>query len=325
MTPIAGGGTQRGSVLVVAVLITLALELLAHGALLMAREELFAARTGLRLLRARAAAEAAVRTAPLQTVGRPYRTLPLWTPSLLTTRSLQGARSETRARRLSREVWLVEGRGRVGPGPWTSRDAGTVWLPDPAGRVADFRAVLEVGASAPVSVQGRVDAGGLRRDLPPLDPAPCDPWRATLDTLFAAGELPVLMRRALASEPSLGRLGPGELLAWLPSGPPSSDAYEARGASTLTLAGGRTRGLLVVSGDLVLDGAEHRGMALVGGRLVLRNAAVLVGMARAAGGVEVDAGSAVVGSGCRALLAVDGGLATWVRPLPLRTGGLGPW
>lgn len=319
------GGDRRGSVLVVAVLVTLALELLAHGALLMARQELMAARAGVRLLRARVAAEAGVGEASRRPVGRSYADAPLWAPLTVAGGSLEEARFRTRLRRVSREAWLVEGEGRAGAGPWTSRDAGTSWLPDPAARVASFRAVVDVGLDAPVSVLGRVETDGLRRDLPPLDPAPCGPWLATLDTLYGSGGVPALGRVPMTSEPSLGALGPDALMGWIPPGMPSGDAFTAHGASSLTLKGGVTRGLLVVSGDLELDGARHRGVVLVGGRLVLRNGAVLVGLARAAGGLVVDPRSAVVGSGCRALLALEGGLGDWVHPLTLRGGGIGPW
>jgi hypothetical protein len=85
-----------------------------------------------------------------------------------------------------------------------------------------------------------------------------------------------------------------------------------RGDLVLEEAAGE--GLLVVEGDLELVGGSHEGLLLVGGRLTLRDGAVLVGFARAARGLRVDAGARVVGSGCRALDALEAGVEGWARP-----------
>lgn len=70
----------------------------------------------------------------------------------------------------------------------------------------------------------------------------------------------------------------------------------------------------MVGGDLEMVGGRHEGVVLVGGALTLRDGAQIFGVVRAGSGVAIGPASRVVGSGCRALLALSDGLDGWARP-----------
>lgn len=323
MTPTREGErVDRGSVLAVVLVLMLALELLAHGALLMARQEAEASRAGARVLQARLAADHGLLDvgAPL---GAALGGTPLQGVVEMGHGTLGNGRYRRRLRRLTRERWLAESEGWVRGVGWRIREAALAWLPDPVERLRAFGGVIVVGSDAPVALDGPIEVGGVRRDGGAPDTPACVPWRAALDSLYAAG-LPEPVARAATSpvgEPSLGPLGPEELLGWLavpgggpgggPGGPPGGPRA-VRG--DLTLRGESGEGLLVVEGDLELVGGSHEGLLIVGGRLTLRDGAALVGFARAAGGVRVASDARVVGSGCRALRALGEEAEGWVRP-----------
>jgi hypothetical protein len=349
---------ERGAALVVAVLLVLALALLAHGTLLLARQELAASRSSLRLLQANAAAEAAVRISMETSLPLGVPETPLWDRVHLSSTTLRTGVADARLLRLSREHWLLEGTGRSGPGAWTSRDTRLVWILDAAARVGAFKGVVEVGGEAPVSVLGTVKAGHLRRDVSPLDAIPCRPWSAVLDSLFGGTPLPAIatVEASTRREPSLGLLGAAELVDWIPvsidgvgtpgprevlgrclTGDPWNwgdpdraarpcGAHQAGRVSRgdLGVEGGVGQGLLVVLGDLRMSATRFHGILLVGGRLQLQGGARVVGLVRASGGVEIDATSSVLGSGCRALRALDGLRITLARLLAVPAGRLGP-
>ena len=306
---------RRGSVLVIVLVLMLALELLAHGALLMATQEEAASRAGKRLLQGRLAAEEGLRDHGAL-VGVAFRDAPLQGVVPVGRGTLGDGRYRVVLRRLARERWLADSEGWVEGVAWRIRVGALAWLPDPVARLQAFGGVLVVGRDAPVELAGAVETGTVRSGGPGDDPMACAPWRAELDSLYGAG-LPDPLARTDAlphGEPSLGPLGPEEILAWLGAG--SGGGGGARAArGDLTLRGEVGEGLLVVEGDLELVGGRHEGLLLVGGHLTLRDGAVLVGFARAAGGVTVEPDAQVVGSGCLALRALADGLEGWVRPL----------
>jgi len=314
------GGREGGGVLALVLLFVLGLELLAHGALLMARQEAVASRAGSILLQARLAAEAGLRAA-----GLPPGTVLASVPLQGEIPAFQGpvgkGRYRVRLRRLGRERWLMQSEGWVEGAGGAVRRGALAWLPDPVERLRAFEGVVVVGATAPANVAGTVDTSGVRRDGPELSAAPCGPWLAELDSLFEGRPVAAVATAGMdgGAEPSLGPLGRDELLAWIGSGAVQGTGAVAASGS-LRLDHGDGAGLLVVAGDLELVGGRHEGLVLVGGTLTLRDGAVLVGFARAAGGLFVGADARVVGSGCRALMALGEGLEDWLRPLPMPTG-----
>ncbi len=349
---------ERGAALVVAVLLVLALALLAHGTLLLAQQELAASRSSLRLLQANSAAEAASRIGMETPMPARFSETPVWDWIPLSSTTLETGVADARLLRLSREHWLLEGTGRSGPGAWMSQDNRLVWILDSAARVGSFTGVVEVGRDAPVAVLGNVEAGHLRRDVAPLDPIPCRPWSAVLDSLFELAPLPAIgtVEASPRGEPSLGLLGAAELVEWIPASVDGVGTPEPReelgrclmedpwnwgdpdrpdrpcGAhlagrtarGDLSVEGGVGQGLLVALGDLRMSATRFHGILLVGGRLELQRGAEVVGLARASGGIEIDATSSFVGSGCRALRALEGLRMTLGRPLAVPAGRFGP-
>lgn len=302
-------------------IVLVALELAAHGALLMARQEEAASRVGTDLLQARLAAESGLRAArgPVRAA---YDDVAPWGTVEGAAGAVGAGRFHARLRRLSRERWLIESRGGVEPHPWRIRAGRLVWLPDPVARVRAFGAVVVVGSDAEAVGEARIETAGVRRDGPELDRRPCGPWLAELDSLFDDASVPPVRAEIMevAREPSLGALGRDELLGWIGTGGAHGSPRAFAGDAFLERE--ESAGLLVAAGDVVLEGGRHEGVVLAGGRLRLRGGAEVVGFVRAYAGVDIALGSRVVGSGCRALVALAGGLGTWVRPLPVGPGRL---
>jgi hypothetical protein len=309
------GRREGGGVLALVLLFVLGLELLAHGALLMARQEAAASRAGSSLLQARLAAAAGLRSAQLP-AGTVLATVPLQGEVAGVHGPVGEGRYRVLLRRLGRERWLLRSEGWVEHAGGVVRRGALAWLPDPVERLRAFGGVVVVDAAAPVVVAGTVETSGVRRDGPDLAAAPCGPWLAELDSLFAGRSVAAVATAEMdrAVEPSLGLLGRDDLVAWI-----GGAAVAGTGAvavpGSLRLDGVEGEGLLVVSGDLEMVGGRHEGVVLVGGTLTLREGAILVGFARAAGGLVVGADARITGSGCRALIALAGGLEQWIRPL----------
>jgi hypothetical protein len=337
-------GDRRGVVLVVCVLLFLALALLAHGALLMAREELAVSRADADLLRARAAADAGIVDVLSSDSLVPPAALArrgIWS---LATGTVGAARYRVGVRRLSREIWLVESDGAVRPNAWSAREARLAWSMDPAARTGAMQGVVGVGPGAPVAGLSNVQVE------PPLafgslpDPLKCAAWNRVRDSLGVAPVPPRLtvIDTTGGGEPSLGMLGVEDLLAVASrsvsgSGTPGpatdlggcleaepwnwGDPEDPLGAchaltvvigsaGSLGVDGGVGQGVLVAGGDLTLTGGSRfYGVALVRGRLTVDSGSRLVGLARAVGGVTVAPDSEVDGSGCWAYQALSG-----VRP-----------
>ena len=178
---------RRGIALVGVVLLMLGMTLLAHGLLVLAEVELRASRAGANQLRARAAAEAAIAAVVADTVTNDRGVTPLWSvgdsargalPDPLGRDSLHAARWWGGLRRLSREIWLSEGRGEAGPVASQSV-AAPVWILDPTSRVAETQAVVLVGDTATVLVDGRIEAAAFT-EVPVVEPP-----GGCIDRLFA--------------------------------------------------------------------------------------------------------------------------------------------
>lgn len=349
---------REGVAVATAVLLLLALTALAHGALLLARQELAASRAGGRLLGARAAAMAGAALAGGAPLPDGADGAPLWGSIPLVEGSWGRVTYKSTATRLSRELWLLVGSGHVEGGA-VSRIARIAWVFDPVARAGDRAAVLLVGEGAPSELRGEVDGWALTRPEPPLTRAACEPWSASLDSLFSVGATAaVAIDPRAGAMPRIGALGPDTLLALLPVreagvgtpgpleeggvclpdapwswGDPDRPASACGGhvavravEGDLTVAGGVGQALLVVRGDLTLgEGARLYGFVAVGGALRITGAARLTGLAEARGGVTVDEGATVRGSACWAVRALDAGRELLSAPVALPASGwIGP-
>lgn len=331
-------------------LAVVALGLLAHGALLLARRELAASLAGARLLQARAGAEAGYRQAMAVAGKGALARFPRGGEALLVEGTLGGHAFAGRALRLSREVWRISGEGRVRGAAWSVDVGAPAWLLDGPGRLEALRAVAELAGEGSARLLGEARGFPVPEDVPLPDDA-CGPWKAVLDTLRALRSLPVTARVEPhpEGEPSLGPLGPGDLARALPplgwgegtprpvaldgacdasdptnlgdpgrAGAPCGAHLPARfHEGGVAMVGGAGQGLLAVTGDLVLSGTRFEGLLLVGGSLTLRDGARLLGAARAGGDVLVDPASALDGSPCRALRALESAVESLAHPVPL--------
>lgn len=352
-----GRGPRDGAALALVVLALVALTLLAHGALLLARQELRASVTAARVLQARAGAEAAVGEAWGRPDVRGDSARP-WsrTPSVSgATERMSWALTVVS---LGRETLLLEGRGAARGEPWSLRSARLGWVMDPLTRTGAFRAVVEVGPGAPVQLGGTVDGDLREPDASASGEPGCAAWRRVLDSIFPAG-LPAVAEAPghARGEPSLGWLASPDLLALLPHLPsasgtpvpstsagrcladdpwnwgdpgdpaaPCANHFAVRASpGSLLVEGGSGQGLLVVDGPLTLRAARFDGVVLSGGALTLSGGATVRGLVRAYGGLALESGTSVVGDGCRALAALEGARDALAVTLPLPGGWLGPW
>jgi len=314
-------------VLVVTVLVLLALELLAHGVLVMAARQLAASRADVEMLRARAAARGAVMDLARDVGGASLEGTPAGGGLEGASSGSDGIPVRWRVRRLTREAWMGEAWARVPPTGWELREARLFWRFDPAGRVASFSAVAEAATLR------LTDVVGIVRGLD--GPEPCDRWTQVLDSLFPLG-LPPMARRAVDTA-TVGPLGPPsweDVLAAIPvsvgdrgtpepldssgvcleapwnwgdvdSEAPCGAVQTWRGArGSVSVEGGVGQGALVARADVELTGTRFRGVVLAGGDLRLRSGASVEGMVRSLGSLEVDASSSLVGSACAALRAM---------------------
>lgn len=343
MRPSAG---RQGSVLALAVLVLLALQLLSHGALLMARAEVASSRTGLRLLQARAAAEAGAARV-LDGPFEPWDAMELLTYTPPVTGSLGPHPYLGRVQRLAREYWMAVGQGRSQGEVWGVTVRRLVWRLDPVARVAAAVGGAEAGGALPDPSVMSLDEEA---------PAFCHPWRAVLDSVSSADVWAGAARLppSTVPSPSLGRLGAAELAALLPEldaavvspgpasslgrcdhdapwnwgdpadpGDPCADLMVARFAGgDLRVEGGVGQGILAVAGDLEVTGARFDGVILVGGSLTLGPGSEVRGLVRVGGDIRAVSGAYLRGSPCRALRALDRFRTSLAAPLPVKEVGL---
>lgn len=337
-------GARRGGVLAVAVLALVALQLLAHGLLLLARFEDSASEAGLRLLQARAAADAGAALAVKGVAA--WDSVPWMGRSPTATATLGEGSTGGDALRLSREYWMVRGMGRPPGADWGVTVEHVFWVLDPVQRVVEAKAAAEVGGLLPPSPSVWAEA-----DLPPF----CAAWEPTLDSLgLGPGWNRAVPLPAGGEALALGRLDAPELLGLLPALAASAGSPEpvallgmcdtrapwnwgdperpegpcgshlvARGTSgDLRLEGGVGQGILAVGKDLELVGTRFDGVVLVGGTLSLRDGARVRGLVRVAGDLLVTGGEGVVGSPCRALRALTAFREPLRRPLRIPQAGV---
>lgn len=310
-------------------LLLVALQLLAHGVLLMASQEWAASAAGRLLLEARVAAESAALSVadalPSDVLGR----IPAWGSE----QAPSGAAGDMSTRgailRLSREFWVAEGWARARDATWEGRESRLLWGLDPVERIGSFSAVVEVGR------MGRVSAGAIR---PALSGEECGEWTTALDSI-ARGTLPSVGSRVGGGlGPAFGRLRLAQVLADIPghvvgdgsaepkqlddscgrddpgiwgageANPgPCGGGWPTRGATgDVRVEGGVGQGLLVVAGDLEFAGTAFRGLVVAGGEARILGGARVEGLIQAGAGVVVDAASQVLGSRCQALRALAG-------------------
>ncbi|MEM7417447.1 MAG: hypothetical protein AAF389_18290 [Gemmatimonadota bacterium] len=320
---------RRGVALVLAVLLGLGVIGLAHGLLVLAREELLAARAGRDLLLASVARDRlwhAWRIATQRPGLSPRRLYPDSTSSppvggvvFVATARLPGPLSaEMRARRLSEELWWLEIEGRARR--VTDRTGRVVRQLDVDAEIAKVGSAVETLRPVPVIATGAVG---------PVCPTS---WRGP--RVEGVGRLPDDTSRWLRPEDvtrwaplitvvrgpvgSLGTAEPcGEGWNWgASSSPHCSIPGVARYApNSLRLEGGEGTAALFVRGDLELVGTTLRGHVVVGGALSLSGGARLVGLARVGDSVHVAPGSTVTGSLCWAREALRRSRASAPHPL----------
>lgn len=334
--PVSGTG-RRGLALVLVVALLLALTLLAHGALHLARSEGVVAR-----LANRAALDAVERRSVLRRAfaGAPVDSLrgPLGHVDTLPPPAPGWTVYLTRETRETGVV-TVEGHRDVGAGtPVRRRGHALLWSLEPVSRVEALRAAVAVGGESRVPA-GTVDASGMysvraeERPFcallePSLDsladhrpPPPAvaplvagPPFEVPSDPAVTLGALPLdsverrLPRRVAGTvTPRPSTRGAvcdtADPDNWGsptdPTGPCGAHAVAAVARGSLVVEGGVARGLLVVRGDLVLrDGALFAGLILTEGTLRLAGGARVLGAAVVGGDLELSSDSRVAGRGC---------------------------
>lgn len=346
------GANRSGVALLVAVLALLALVLLSHGAVLLARQEVAASTSARRVLQARVGAEAAVGEA----LGRTVR--PDTSPRLGRVPVLAGVRVAVRyeafAVALGPEAFLLHGVGRATGVSWGVELVRLAWVLSPRTRIAAFGGVVEVGPGSVVEILGTTEPAAVDWEEPLR--SECDTLRATLDSILPGPTAAVATAEGHPlGEPSLGRLSGRALvesLEALPAalgtprpvvsmgrcetgepwnwgdpepGRPCSAHRVGRAASgPVRLEGGVGQGLLVAGGPVELAGTRFRGLIVAGGAVTLSGGASVEGLVRAFGGIHVDPTSRVSRGGCAALSALGALRDRLSIPVALPAGWLGP-
>jgi hypothetical protein len=345
-----GIDSRSGAILVAVILILIVATFLAHGMMLLAQQERLASAAGRDRLRARTAAESAVREA----IGRPSPdgrlTTAVWTSSTARDQIVDGIDVTTAWFRVDREVWYVGSRASVGVATFSA--ARTVWTLDPATRVLRMPGVVSVGPDAPVRVSGQVSSDRVLEvaRLPPgidcesrtdarVDEAtvasiaiwgtfPPDVFGSLTDSMVSR-RLAGIVEGSGRAEPrsGFGRCDENEPWNWgdpMRSGRPCSSYLVGRRAPLpLLVEGGVGQGLLILEAGGVLRDLSFFGLVVSRGPLTLAGATVIVGLVSAAGGVTIESGASVEGSACwaRAALSIPQLLAPVHFP---ETGWVGP-
>ncbi len=294
----------RGVVLAAVVVLLLALTLVTHGAVVVARgfrhggDEVWEA---VRVRRAVAGRVDAARRGVDVASG--------WRPAG------EGVEVRVRPLRLSPELTLWWGEGRSAVARWSA--ASLAWQPDPVVRGQAMRAVASVGRRV------RLSEGLAAVVAPPGGSCPADLGPTRLSGLAPGGV-------------GLGPLSIGDLAArvppWSPATPSSHCGADGcppvagSSAGSLTIAGGHHRGLHVVLGDLVVtDGATLVGTVLVGGTLTLRAGARVFGSVEVVGDLNIEAGASLVGDPCTIAALWADGLRERLGPVFLEASPWAAW
>jgi len=310
-------------------LLLLALTALGHGTLLLARGELHATWAFRHAVRAEKAAEAAIQMGLGEKDALGGERVPWVGISLAGGESEDGLIFRSTLRWLDREYFLVEGSGGSRGWEGERRQAWVGWSLDPVVRVGALLAGGELGGGLSREAGSVLESGGFFEAPEGWSPEICEGYRAVLDSLFPGGPpLPIgplsepepAGTESGTSIPTLGllsgfelleRAGSGGLSAVLPGGPdqgcPSGGQPVFHGEEgSAVLVGGRSCGLLVVEGDLLLEGdARFQGLALVGGKLEVEGEASFEGMVRVRGGVRMGPGAEFQARSCPVLWALQ--------------------
>ncbi|HSG46677.1 MAG TPA: hypothetical protein VLA43_02565, partial [Longimicrobiales bacterium] len=244
--PAARAASRDGVALAAVLLLTVALAVMAHAALLFSRSEVLVTRSEMRRLEGSYRAAAALAS------------VELGLDSLPGTAALGTPWGPMAAVRLGAEMALL--RMSVTASPSGEGRSRLLWAPHPQARLRGRSAAVVVGGAV-VRELGAVVA--------PADPgAPC-PAGATSPSVL----LPWARAWPGQLHPSLGPVPLDALLARLPPGMPGPfplDSAVARGIAGSSAAIGTGRGVLAVAGDLVLQtGTELGGWVWVGGDRVV--------------------------------------------------------
>lgn len=338
--------------MIAVVLMLLTATALAHGALLVARAELNAARAYAVALGDASALRVGMVDALDAGLDSGLTRLPVWGVAAVS-EPTGGAWGPLRLRRVGPESWWLEGAVVDAP----SRRIGTpgllLWWLDPATRIRMLGGVVSVGREASVRIYGSIERVGFGRAEPPLDATMC---AAEIGTAFesvvpdavatnpgaSAAGLGLLSFEELLASTRVEVVGPGAPLAsqssgtcsidgswnWgdpeLPAGPCGAHMAVRRAVDSLHVTGGTGQAMLVIDGDLRLSGdARLHGMVVASGVVRLEDRSELHGMAVAEGGLIVDAGATVRGSACWTARALRAGVTEWM-PSPMRVPGLPP-
>lgn len=330
-------------VLLLTVLALLLLELLAHGALVLALRHAASSEADRRLLEARTAARGAVLGLLWDVPGGSLDSVAPGTALSGAWRRASGGAARWRLARLGAEAWVAEaGAGAEGVA-WSVDEARLFWRMDPAGRTSSLAAAAEVGRLRATDLVGRVEGwapGGGCAD-PSVHPAhlpalPIPGAARAPDPDFAQGALGLLSWSDLGEGGLVGVRGTGtpaprdsagvclEGEPWNWGDPDAGEgpcgAHRAWRAApgVLRVVGGEGWGVVVAFDDLEMVGTRFAGLLLVRGDLTLRGGAVVEGAARVAGRLRVDAGSVLAGDPCRVLAALGGAPAGLraLRPHP---------
>jgi hypothetical protein len=322
----------RGMALPMILFLLLALTVLAHGALMLSRQEQKASSAFVHTLRATRAAEAAARLGLTALVSPPASREAWKARPVVAGETEDGLQYHGVARWLDGEFFLLEGSGGSRGWEGEQRTGLVGWSLLPEARLGALGAGAEMGGH--ISLEGR---GHMEMDSffdPPggWKETDCAPFQVVLDSLFPGGSIDVegpLPDPEAAGEvfpgsiPPLGLLSGSRLLELATSGPlpdpnpplgepvwgcPKDGEPMFLGSlGSMTLTRGRVCGLLVVGEDLRLSGdVRFQGLALVGGDLVVEDQAVFEGMARLGGGLRISSDGAFLGSGCPVLWALEG-------------------
>ncbi len=297
------GGTlerRRGVVLATVLLLMIAVTLLAHGGMVLARSFRQGAVETWQAVRVRRAVVARIAAA----AQRGDTAATGWLPA--------GPEVEVslRPRRLSTESLLLTAAGRSAVARWWAGQV--VWAPDPLTRARSLGAVVRVpravAASDAAQIQPYAGAGCLASAGGPLAPL----------AALAPGEFGV------------GPLGPDRLASlltpWIPARGGSGVA-----SGPLRLDGGLHQGVFLVRGDLVVaTGAVVRGMLFVEGAVAVLDSARIEGAVQALTSLAVASTAAVRSDPCAVADAWAGAIALGLRPVavdahPWPLWGPPPW